>query len=65
MPVIVTGAVYRLYERDVVIDSGDCIVNDSQFMVLLEPTKVGSFVLEVEYTIAPEVRKVRVAIDVT
>lgn len=62
---IVTGATYKLLEGDSVIDSGDCIVNGSQFMVLLEPNKKGSFVLEVEYTIAPELRKVRVAIDVT
>ena len=34
-------------------------------MVLLEPKKIGSFVLEVDYTIAPELRKVRVAINVT
>ena len=60
-----TEATYKLLSGDAVVGTGPCIVNGSQFMVLLEPTQTGSFVLEVEYTIAPEVRKVRVAIDVT
>lgn len=64
-PVVVTEATYELHENGSVVDSGGCIVNGSQFMVLLEPKKIGSFMLEVDYTIAPEVRKVRVAINVT
>lgn len=65
IPVVVTAAKYKLLDDNSILCSGNCEVDGSLFMVLLEPTKAGSFVLEVEYTIAPEIRKVRVAINVT
>ena len=62
---ILTGATWQLFSDDVAIDSGDCIVDGASFMALIEPKEIGDFVLEVKYTVAPEVRKVRVAIHVS
>jgi LEA14-like dessication related protein len=65
LPIVITGAKYTLYADDVVIETGDCIVNGDEFMALIQPDRRGCLVLEVEYTVAPETRKVRVAINVT
>ena len=65
LPVVITGATYSLMKDDTQIASGDCIVDGGEFMALIEPTETGEFMLEVQYTVAPETRKVRVAIYVT
>ena len=64
-PVIITDAKYILYADDVEYASGACIVDGNEFMALIEPEEIGEYTLEVEYTVAPETRKVRVAIHVT
>ena len=63
-PVIITSATYTLTRNDEVISSGDCEIEDSTLSVLLEPVNVGSYQLEVTYTIPPETRKVRCVVDV-
>ena len=65
LPVVITGAKYELYADDVTFDKGSCIVDGNEFMALIEPAAVGDYTLEVEYTVAPETRKVRVSIHVT
>ena len=62
-PVIITDATYTLIRNDEVI-SGKCNIDGSTLMVLLDPVNVGSYQLEVTYTIPPETRKVRCVIDV-
>lgn len=65
MPVVITAATYTLSCGDEVVSTGSCTVDGPEFMALICPDKVGDFVLEVEYTVAPETRKVRVAIHVS
>lgn len=63
-PIIITGATYILARNNEVVASGDCTIEDSTVLVLLELVNVGSYQLEVTYTIPPETRKVRCVIDV-
>ena len=65
MPVVITNANYGLFKDGMLVDSGVCKVEGNEFMALVEPKEVGDYTLEVEYTLAPETRKVRVAIHVT
>lgn len=62
-PVIITDATYTLTRNDEVI-RGNCEIKDSTLLVLLDPVNIGSYQLEVTYTIPPETRKVRCVIDV-
>ena len=64
-PVIITGATYGLRKGEILEDSGFCTFDGNEFMALIEPKETGDYTLEVEYTVAPETRKVRVAIHVT
>jgi len=64
-PVVITDATYRLSKDGTLVHYGACEVNGNEFMALIEPTEVGDYTLEVEYTVAPETRKVRVAIHVS
>lgn len=64
-PVVITSATYVLYKGDEAVTTGSCTVDGSEFMALIEPDEAGDFVLEVTYTVAPETRKVRVAINVS
>ena len=63
-PVVITGAAYELFEGEALVEEGSCSVNGDEFMVLLEPPKTGDFVLVITYEVAPETRKVKVAINV-
>lgn len=63
-PVFITNATYKLTKDERQIASGLCVVEGNEFMALVEPTEIGEFMLEVQYTVAPEIRKVRVAIHV-
>lgn len=63
-PVVITGATYRLTKDGTAETSGNCLVNGDEFMALIEPQAIGDYVLEIEYTVAPETRKVRVYIHV-
>lgn len=65
VPVIIIHAAYELLKDNVVVSSGACEINGESFMALIEPLNLGEHVLEVTYTVAPETRKVRVAINVT
>lgn len=64
LPPVITGATYTLTQDGDLVTSGSCIVNGGEFMVLLEPPAKGDYLLEVSYTVAPELRKVQVAIHV-
>ena len=63
-PVIITDATYTLTRNNETVISGDCIIEGSTLLVLLDPVNIGSYQLEVTYTIPPETRKVRCVIDV-
>ena len=65
LPVVITDATYTLMQGDISVTSGICTVSGGEFMALIEADTEGDFVLEVTYTVAPETRKVRVAIHVT
>lgn len=65
VPVVVTGSTYQLTKDGVRVTSGFCETDGDKFMALVEPPEVGDYMLEVEYTVAPETRKVRVAINVS
>ena len=64
-PVIITDATYTLIRNDEVVASGECEKDGSTLLVLLELMNIGSYQLEVTYTIPPETRKVRCVIDVS
>lgn len=63
-PIIITESTYTLTRNNEVVSSGKCSLNGSTMSVLLEPVNVGSYLLEVTYTISPETRKVRCVVDV-
>lgn len=66
IPIIITDANYTLTQNNVMESSGKCaIVNNDEILTLICPKNIGEYILEVTYTIAPETRKVRVAINVT
>jgi len=63
--VVVTDATYTMKHDEVVVDSGECeIVNGSVLQILIFPPDVGSYDLEITYTLAPEIRKIRCKIHV-
>ena len=64
VPVVVTDATYTLTKGEEVVSSGVCSVNGAEFAALIQPTETGEHLLTVTYIIAPETRKVRVAIHV-
>jgi hypothetical protein len=63
-PIIITDATYTLTRNGEVV-SGKCEIDDSTILILLNPSEVGSYMLEVTYTIPPETRKVRCVVDVS
>lgn len=65
LPVVITGARYELAKGGEVVDSGDCLVDEHRFMALIQPQEVGDYMFTATYTVAPETRKVKVAIHVT
>lgn len=65
VPVIITEANYSLMKDDKLITTGPCEVNGENIAALVEPLSVGEHVLVVTYVVAPETRKVKVAIHVT
>ena len=65
MPVVITGASYTLSEGENIVDSGICMIDGAEILALIEPKNLGDYILEVTYHVAPETRKVRVAIHVT
>ena len=64
-PIIITNATFILTRNDEVILNGKCEIEGSTVLVLLDPVNIGSYILEVTYTIPPEVRKARCVIDVS
>lgn len=64
-PVIITDASFVLTRNEEVVLSGECEVEDSTILVFLEAVSMGSYMLEVTYTIPPETRKARCVIDVS
>lgn len=64
-PIIITDATYTLTRNGETILNGKCDIDGSTLLVLLNPSNVGSYMLEVTYTIPPETRKVRCMVDVS
>lgn len=63
--IVITSARYKLYLGDNLVAEDDCdIISDDCVQLLLKPDEVGKYVLEVEYEIPPEIRKVRCKINV-
>jgi len=62
---VITAATYSLYQGTTISDSGTCTVDGAEVKALIQPNAIGDYTLEVTYTVAPETRKVRVAIHVT
>lgn len=65
IPVVITNATYVLLQNETIVSNGTCEVDGEKFTALIEPSARGEYVLEVTYTVPPETRKVRVAINVT
>ena len=65
VPVVITNATFGLTKDGELVENGMCEVNGEEFMAFVEPKEKGDYILEVTYTIAPETRKVRVAIYVS
>ena len=64
--VVVVDAEYEISHCDEIIASGKCeIVDDCILQILTEQLDVGSYNLEITYTIAPEIGKVRCKIHVS
>ena len=58
--VVVIAADYTIKHDGEIVDSGNCeIIDDSILQIMVDAFDVGSYDLEITYTIAPEVRKVR------
>ena len=64
-PIIITSATYTVTRNYEVVTSGDCEIDGSMILVLLDQLNIGSYQLEVTYTIPPETRKARCVIDVS
>ena len=63
--VVVTDAKYEMSHDGVVVDSGNCeILDDSMLQVLIDAENLGSYDLEITYTITPEIRKIRCKLHV-
>lgn len=63
--VVVSDSSYVLKYDGQIIDEGVCeITSESELQVLIEASEVGSFDLEITYTIGAEIRKVRCKINV-
>lgn len=63
-PVVITDAGYTLSKDGEVTETGICTIDGADIMALIAPDEIGDYILELTYTIAPETRKVRVAIHV-
>ena len=57
-------ATYRLYQDDVMIESGDCSVEEHELSVLVRAESPGFYRLEYTYSIAAETLKHKVLIEV-
>ena len=64
-PIIITDAAFTLTRNGEVVLNGACEIEDSTILVLLDPINVGSYQLEVTYTIPPETRKARCMVNVS
>ena len=64
-PIIITSATYTVTHNGEMVTSGDCEIDGSTILVLLDPLNIGSYQLEITYTIPPEIRKARCEIDVS
>lgn len=65
--VVVISATWSLKDAETMaeVQNGTCeIENGSELKLLLMPEAKGSYILEVTYTIPPEIRKVRCGISV-
>lgn len=63
--VVVTEPSYTLSHDGEEVDSGACeVVNDSVLQVLIDASEIGSYDLEITYTVSPEIRKIRCKIHV-
>jgi hypothetical protein len=65
--VVITSATWSLKHAETMEEvlTGTCeIENDSEIQLLLMPEANGQYILEVTYTIPPEIRKVRCGISV-
>lgn len=63
--VVVTEANYTLSHQNEIVDSGKCeIIDCSVLQIMVDAFNIGSYDLEITYTIAPETRKVRCKIHV-
>lgn len=62
--VVINTATWQLLDGENVLDSGDCEIEDNVIKVLLNPDRKGTFLLAVEYTIPPEIKKTGVNIIV-
>ena len=64
-PIIITDATFTLTRNGEIVLYGECEIKDSTLLVLLDPVNIGSYQLEVTYTIPPEIRKVRCIVNVS
>lgn len=63
--VVVSESSYVLKHCAEIVDEGVCeITSESELQVLIEASEVGSFDLEITYTVGAEIRKVRCKINV-
>lgn len=61
----ITSAEYRLKDKNEILLTGESDIREDIISVLLEPLDKGSFVLEVEYAIPPEIRIGRAIVNVS
>ena len=64
-PIIITDATFTLTRNGEMVLNGNCEIEDSTILVLLDPVNIGSYQLEVTYIIPPETRKVRCMVNVS
>lgn len=62
--VVISDASYVLKYDGEIVDEGACEVLSNELQTLISADEVGSFDLEITYTIGAEIRKVRCKINV-
>lgn len=64
--VVITEATWILLDtKGKEVLTGNCEIEDNILRLLLEPDAIGEYILEVTYSIPPEIRKVRCEINVS
>lgn len=63
-PVVVESADFVLYKDFQAVQQGKCEIEGAFVSALVKPPDVGQYLLEIRYTVPPETRKVKVAVNV-